>query len=116
MSTQNINYSYQSKTLTVASAICNDSNINNEGKEIGDPTEVALIKFANSRNLDYNILRNRYNRLSEIPFDSDRKLMSTVNNIHGNVYMFTKGAPDVVFSRCKYAMVDGDTVDINDDI
>lgn len=55
MSTQNINYSYQSKTLTVASAICNDSNINNEGKEIGDPTEVALIKFANSRNLDYNI-------------------------------------------------------------
>ena len=115
MSTQNINYSYQSKTLTVASAICNDSNINNEGKEIGDPTEVALIKFANSRNLDYNILRNRYNRLSEIPFDSDRKLMSTVNNIHGNVYMFTKGAPDVVFSRCKYAMVDGDTVDINDD-
>ena len=42
--------------------------------------------------------------------------MSTVNNIHGNVYMFTKGAPDVVFSRCKYAMVDGDTVDINDDI
>ena len=116
MSTQNINYSYQSKTLTVASAICNDSNINNEGKEIGDPTEVALIKFANSRNLDYNILRNRYNRLSEIPFDSDRKLMSTVNNIHGNVYMFTKGAPDVVFSRCKYARVDGDTVDINDDI
>ena len=116
MSTQNINYSYQSKTLTVASAICNDSNINNEGKEIGDPTEVALIKFANSRNLDYNTLRDRYNRLSEIPFDSDRKLMSTVNNIHGNVYMFTKGAPDVVFSRCKYAMVDGDTVDINDDI
>ena len=116
MSTQNINYSYQSKTLTVASAICNDSNINNEGKEIGDPTEVALIKFANSRNLDYNILRNRYNRLSEIPFDSDRKLMSTVNNIHGNVYMFTKGAPDVVFSRCKYAMVDVDTLDINDDI
>ena len=116
MEPQNINYSYQSKTLTVASAICNDSNINNEGKEIGDPTEVALIKFANSRNLDYDTLRNRYNRLNEIPFDSDRKLMSTVNNIHGNVYMFTKGAPDVVFSRCKYAMVDGDTVEINEDI
>ena len=38
------------------------------GKEIGDPTEVALIKFANSRNLDYNTLRDRYNRLSEIPY------------------------------------------------
>ena len=116
MESQNINYSYQSKTLTVASAICNDSNINNEGKEIGDTTEVALIKFANSKNLDYNILREKYNRLNEIPFDSDRKLMSTVNNIHGNVYMFTKGAPDVVFSRCKYVMVNGDSVDINDDI
>src|SRR5699024_5382808 len=116
MKSQNINYSYQSKTLTVASAICNESNINNEGKEIGDPTEVALIKFANSKNLDYNILREKYNRLNEIPFDSDRKLMSTVNNIHGNVYMFTKGAPDVVFSRCKYVMVNGDSVDINDDI
>ena len=116
MNPKNINYSYQSKILTVASAICNDSNINNEGKEIGDPTEVALIKFANTRNLDYNTLRDRYNRLNEIPFDSDRKLMSTVNNIHGNVYMFTKGAPDVVFSRCKYAMVDGDIVDINEDI
>lgn len=116
MEPQNINYSYQSKTLTVASAICNDSNINEEGKEIGDPTEVALIKFANSKKLDYNTLRDRYNRLNEIPFDSDRKLMSTVNNIHGNVYMFTKGAPDVVFDRCKYALVDGDTVDINDTI
>ena len=116
MDPKNINYSYQSKTLTVASAICNDSNINNEGKEIGDPTEVALIKFANSRSLDYNTLRDRYNRLSEIPFDSDRKLMSTVNNIHGNAYMFTKGAPDVVFSRCKYAMVEGDTVEITEEI
>ena len=106
----------QDGAMNLSSTLCNDSEIAEGGVEIGDPTEVALIKFANSRNLDYNILRNRYNRLSEIPFDSDRKLMSTVNNIHGNVYMFTKGAPDVVFSRCKYAMVDGDTVDINDDI
>lgn len=113
---ENVNYSYHSKTLTVASAICNDSNINNEGKEIGDPTEVALIKFADKQNLDYKKLREKYDRLNEIPFDSDRKLMSTVNNIHGNVYLFTKGAPDVVFSRCKNALVDGDLVAINEDI
>ncbi|CEH35187.1 cation-translocating P-type ATPase [Romboutsia lituseburensis] len=116
MDPSNINYSYHSKTLTIASAICNDSNINNEGKEIGDPTEVALIKFANRQNLDYKKLREKYDRLSEIPFDSDRKLMSTVNVIHGDSYMFTKGAPDVVFSRCKYALVDGDTVEVNDTI
>ncbi len=106
----------QAETLTVASAICNDSSINNEGKEIGDPTEVALIKYAEKQNLDYKVLREKYDRLSEIPFDSDRKLMSTVNDIDGNAYMFTKGAPDVVFSRCKYALVDGDRVDITDKI
>ncbi|MGL4913939.1 MAG: calcium-translocating P-type ATPase, PMCA-type [Romboutsia sp.] len=116
MDPNNINYSYHSKTLTIASAICNDSNINHEGKEIGDPTEVALIKFAKKQNLDYKNLRDKYDRLSEIPFDSDRKLMSTVNSIHGNSFMFTKGAPDVVFGRCKYVLVDGDTVEINDDI
>ncbi|MGL6106455.1 calcium-translocating P-type ATPase, PMCA-type [Romboutsia sp.] len=116
MDPKNINYSYHTKTLTIASAICNDSNINKEGKEIGDPTEVALIKFSNKQNLDYNYLREKYDRLSEIPFDSDRKLMSTVNDIHGDSYMFTKGAPDVVFSRCKFALVDGDKVEINEEI
>ena len=99
MSTQNINYSYQSKTLTVASAICNDSNINNEGKEIGDPTEVALIKFANSRNLDYNTLRDRYNRLSEIPFDSDRKMFTTLNKIDNEVYILCKGSMDSLIEK-----------------
>ncbi|MGL5347026.1 MAG: cation-translocating P-type ATPase [Peptostreptococcaceae bacterium] len=112
----NVNFSYQSKTLTIASAICNDSNINKEGKEIGDPTEVALLKFANKQNLEYQILREKYDRLSELPFDSDRKLMSTVNDIHSNAFMFTKGAPDVVFSRCKYALVDGDMVEIDSKI
>ncbi|WP_419749184.1 calcium-translocating P-type ATPase, PMCA-type [Terrisporobacter petrolearius] len=116
MDPKNINYSYHSKALTVASAICNDSNINEEGKEIGDPTEVALIKFANKQKLDYKELREKYDRLNEIPFDSDRKLMSTVNSIHHNAYMFTKGAPDVVFSRCKYALVDGEKEPISDDI
>ncbi|MDK2563369.1 calcium-translocating P-type ATPase, PMCA-type [Romboutsia sedimentorum] len=116
MEPSNINYSYHSKTLTVASAICNDSNINQEGKELGDPTEVALIKFANNKSLDYQKLREKYDRLSEIPFDSDRKLMSTVNDIYGNAYMFTKGAPDVVLSRCKYALVDGVETKISDEI
>ncbi|MBP3905628.1 MAG: HAD-IC family P-type ATPase, partial [Peptostreptococcaceae bacterium] len=113
---ENVNYSYQAKTLTLVSTLCNDSSITNEGKEIGDPTEVALINFSNKNNLDYNELRNKYDRLNEIPFDSDRKLMSTVNDIHGDAIMFTKGAPDIVFSRCKYALKDGEIVEMNEEI
>ncbi|MGG7060276.1 HAD-IC family P-type ATPase, partial [Clostridium tertium] len=55
-------------------------------------------------------------RLAELPFDSDRKLMSTVNKVDNDVFMFTKGAPDVIFSRCKYALEDGELVEINNDI
>ena len=113
---ENVNYSYQAKTLTLVSTLCNDSSITNEGKEIGDPTEVALINFSNKNNLDYNELRNKYDRLNEIPFDSDRKLMSTVNDIHGDAIMFTKGAPDIVFSRCKYALKDGEIVEMTEKI
>lgn len=116
LSRENINYSYQAKTLTLVSTLCNDSSITNEGKEIGDPTEVALINFSNKNNLDYNHLREKYDRLNEIPFDSDRKLMSTVNDIHGDAIMFTKGAPDIVFSRCKYALRDGEIVEITEEI
>ena len=85
-------------------------------KEIGDPTEIALLHFATKRGIDYKELRDKYDRLSEIPFDSDRKLMSTVNSINGDAIMFTKGAPDVVFSRSKYALNDGEVIEINDKI
>lgn len=102
--------------LTLASTLCNDSDVTDEGVEIGDPTEVALINYAQKNNIDYKILRERHNRLNELPFDSDRKLMSTVNQVQDKVCMFTKGAPDVIFSRCKYVIDDGEVIEINDEI
>ena len=108
--------SEQELALTLASTLCNDSEVTSEGIEIGDPTEVALIDYADKNNYDYKELRNRYNRLNELPFDSDRKLMSTINKVDDNVLMFTKGAPDVVFSRCKYALDNGEIVGINGEI
>ncbi|MGL5328999.1 MAG: cation-translocating P-type ATPase [Peptostreptococcaceae bacterium] len=111
-----INYNYQAKLLTLISTLCNDSHITKEGNEIGDPTEIALITYSNKNDLNYNTLRGKYVRKGEIPFDSDRKLMSTVNDIYGDSIMYTKGAPDVLFSRCKYALKDGEIVDINDEI
>ena len=108
--------SYQDEMLTLASVLCNDSDITNEGVEIGDPTEVALINYASKNNLNYKEIRNSNNRLNELPFDSDRKLMSTINKVDKETLMFTKGAPDIVFSRCKYALEDGELVAINQDI
>jgi Ca2+-transporting ATPase len=67
------------KKLIYMSVLCNDASIN-EGQEIGDPTEVALIQFAKKYNLEYQDIRKQYKRLLEIPFDSDRKLMSTTSN------------------------------------
>ncbi|WP_296647579.1 cation-translocating P-type ATPase [Romboutsia sp. 13368] len=108
--------SIQDRYLTLASILCNDSDVNNEGIEIGDPTEVALINYASSNNIDYKMLREKYIRIGEIPFDSDRKLMSTVNKVDDETIMFTKGAPDVIFSRCKYALSNGEVVEFNDEI
>ena len=102
--------------LTLASTLCNDSDITSEGVEIGDPTEVAFINYAIKNDIDYKFIREQYNRLSEIPFDSDRKLMSTINKVDDKAYMFTKGASDIIFSRCKYVLDDGEVVKINDDI
>ena len=108
--------SYQEFTMTLASTLCNDSDITDEGIEIGDPTEVALINYASKNNIDYKLLREKYIRLNELPFDSDRKLMSTINKIGNDVLMFTKGAPDIVFSRCKYALNNGELVPISKEI
>lgn len=108
--------SAQVKAMNLGTTLCNDSEITEEGKEIGDPTEVALLHYATKRGIDYKEIREKYDRLSEIPFDSDRKLMSTVNSISGNSIMFTKGAPDVVFSRSNTALNEGDLVPMTDQI
>ncbi len=86
------------KNLIIASVLCNDSQCK-DGVEIGDPTETALINFAASKSLNDAKIRNDYPRISEIPFDSDRKLMSTLNVVNGENIMFTKGATDVLVDR-----------------
>ena len=108
--------SEQVEAMNLSSTLCNDADITEAGVEIGDPTEVALLRFATKRGIDYKELREKYDRLSEIPFDSDRKLMSTVNSINGNAIMFTKGGPDVVFSRVSKALNDGDEVEVSKEI
>ena len=86
------------ESLLIKEAIlCNDAT-----SEIGDPTEIALVNLSEIHyNQSGKELKNRYPRISEIPFDSDRKLMSTVHNIDGKIMMFTKGALDSVLPKAK---------------
>lgn len=86
------------KQLIIDLALCNDST-GEKGKETGDPTEIALIRFAENHGIGYGEYREKYPRLGEIPFDSDRKLMSTVHHIGDDLKMLTKGAVDVLIPR-----------------
>lgn len=92
-----VNDSAQNQLL-MYSILCNDST-NVEGVEIGDPTETALINLGSMLHQEASIVREQYPRLGEIPFDSDRKLMTTVHKIDGKYVMIVKGAVDVLLGR-----------------
>lgn len=80
--------------------LTNDSTIV-EGKGVGDPTEYALLEMARKAKIKEDVLRNLMPRLEEIPFDSDRKLMSTKYTLHGQHTILTKGALDMLLPKCK---------------
>lgn len=93
--------------LLLASVLCNDSQLK-EDDIVGDPTEGALVVLGAKVGYDKKELNKKYPRIKEYPFDSDRKLMSTLNNVDSDYLMFTKGAPDVIVSRCTQILVDGE--------
>lgn len=93
------------QTLAYASALCNDASLNGE-KEIGDPTEVALIPFAQKLGFNQSNLKKEFPRLFEQPFDSDRKRMTTLHKIDGQLTVFTKGATDEMLPLCTHIMTD----------
>ena len=99
------------KQMLRLSILCNDST-NIDGKEIGDPTETALINLGDKLGVPAQRVRSAYPRLSEIPFDSDRKLMSTLHNLKDGCTMITKGAVDVMMDRVKYIQKDGSLKEI----
>ncbi|QBP42027.1 cation-translocating P-type ATPase [Paenisporosarcina antarctica] len=84
--------------ILLMSLLCNDSETV-DNKAIGDPTELALVNFAEAYNIDELVIRDKYPRVEELPFSSDRKLMTTVNTYEGKNYMVTKGALDVLLDR-----------------
>ena len=93
--------------LIYASMLCNDTKITESNKLAGDPTETALVDLGFK--LDYEgTLYGQYPRVQEIPFDSDRKLMTTVNESNGKYIVYTKGGVDELLARCTKYIINGE--------
>lgn len=95
--------SYSVKKLLMYGTLCCDGSVifhENSEQHIGDPTETAIVFAAHKNGMPKEELNKKYPRLAEIPFDSDRKLMSTVNNIDGKNIVIVKGAFDMMMPRC----------------
>ncbi|WP_315121589.1 cation-translocating P-type ATPase [uncultured Clostridium sp.] len=95
--------------------LCNDATYKEESKT-GDPTEIALLEAGAKYNLFKEELEKTHVRVSEVPFDSDRKLMTTVNEYDGEYYVMTKGATDNLIKLCNQAYINGEIIPITEEI
>ena len=96
--------------LATAMALCSDAEIDEQANVTGEPTEAALVAWANKLGLHKNDLKAKLPRVGEAPFDSGRKMMSTVHERNGSYVQYTKGAPDVVIGKCTHYLEDGKPV------
>ena len=103
------------RTLATAMALCSDANLGENGQAEGEPTEAALVNFAAAEGLPKNELQAAQPRVDEAPFDSGRKMMSTVHALDGAFIQYTKGAPDVVLDRCTTCLENGEVVPLTDE-
>ncbi|HZK38897.1 MAG TPA: cation-translocating P-type ATPase, partial [Clostridia bacterium] len=109
-------YGEDEEKLARAMALCTDAEIDVDGLVKGEPTEVALVNYALSLNLNKNDLKVSMPRVSEAPFDSVRKMMSTVHSEGDSFIQYTKGAPDEILKKCSFADLEGKAVPITQDM
>jgi len=111
-------YGDDEKLLANAMSLCSDAEFDvKEGTAVGEPTECALVNYAETLELSKNVQKNLLVRVGEVPFDSMRKMMSTVHKAEdGSLVQFTKGAPDEVLKRCTKALINGAVVEMTDAI
>ena len=96
-------------------ALCSDAELGEHGEVTSEPTEAALVVWANKLGRDKNVLKAKYLRAAEAPFDSLRKMMTTLHPEGEGYVQYTKGAPDVVVSLCTHYMKDGAAVPMTED-
>lgn len=104
--------------LANAMSLCSDAEFDiHEKTAVGEPTECALVNYAESLGVSKNTQKQIYERIGEAPFDSMRKMMSTVHKTSsGDIIQFTKGAPDEILKLCSYANIGGKIVSMSEDI
>ncbi|MBQ9720592.1 MAG: cation-translocating P-type ATPase, partial [Oscillospiraceae bacterium] len=105
-------YGDNEKLIATAMALCSDANLDENGEAVGEPTEAALVNYANALGLNKNDLMQESPRVGEAPFDSGRKMMSTVHQTANGIIQYTKGAPDEILKRCKYILKGGEIMPI----
>ena len=103
------------KRLSAAMALCSDAEPSEDGEVSGEPTEAALVQWAASLGLKKPELKKKAPRFMEAPFDSGRKMMSTLHRASDGIVQFTKGAPDIVIDRCEYYLEDGKPVPMTEE-
>ena len=110
-------YGDDENRIARAMALCSDAELTSDGEVTGEPTEAALVAWANSLGLDKNELKSAMPRVGEAPFDSERKMMSTVHrDPDGGYVQFTKGAPDELLVRCSHYLSGGERLPITEEI
>ena len=109
-------YGDDEKLLANAMSLCSDAEYDFEkGEATGEPTECALVNYASTLDLDKNVQKTLYPRIGEIPFDSMRKMMTTVHrDKEGAIVQYTKGAPDEIVKRCTHVYENGAVVEMTE--
>ncbi len=103
-------YGEDEKLLAQCMALCTDVSVDHDGNLLGEPTEAALVAYAMTLGMNKNDLLAAAPRVGEAPFDSSRKMMSTIHKTADGVLQFTKGAPDVVLGHCTHIFKNGESV------
>lgn len=103
------------KELATAMALCSDAYLDENNQAMGEPTEAALVAFAYKEGINKTEQSIETPRVGEAPFDSSRKMMSTLHSVNGKVVQYTKGAPDVVIALCTSYLEDGVVKPMNEE-
>ncbi len=98
--------------LATGMSLCSDAEPDESGEAVGEPTECALVNYATKLGLLKGALKAQAPRIGEAPFDSGRKMMSTVHDMGGKIVQYTKGAPDELLARCSRILINGSEVEL----
>jgi len=100
--------------LAKGMALCSDAELDSDGSAVGEPTECALVNHAAKEGFLKDALKEEFPRVAEAPFDSMRKMMSTLHSSHSGIMQFTKGAPDEILARCTHICTEQGTKSMTD--